>query len=56
MTPSWRDDPETAKIIAQSKRAIAELTATAAELDKFVAALMRETEDIEHRGGGTNPK
>jgi len=48
MIPSWRDDPETAKVIAQSKRAIAELIATAAELDRFVTALMRETSDFDH--------
>lgn len=45
-TPSsWRGRPETTQVIAQSKRAIAELLATAAELDKFVTALLQEMEE-----------
>jgi hypothetical protein len=45
-TPSsWRGRPETTQVIAQSKRAIEELLATAAELDRFVTALLQEMEE-----------
>jgi hypothetical protein len=58
MTP-WRRRPQTTAVIAQSKRAIAELLATADELDKFVNALLSEIdgdEDQDDSSEGDKPE